>query len=137
LEKIDRFGRRYEEFLFTEDKGCGVDPSRRTELFLKDAAARHTDLAAAATHAFISLYRSIGDSWNPAMNVRDIIFFKLFNHRYTVDEGRHRIAILLFKYSDSDFSAFKTDARLIRKDYYRVMVKKHLRSAAKKVIAYK
>ena len=120
LEKLARFGEKFEALLHHEAKGCNVTGRFPQAGVTLPQADRYQLLAENAAAAFVSLYESVMTDWQPELSSsRNIVFFRKLGGKFTIAEGRHRLAILTFKFSDREtVEAFRTDASLVRNDYY-------------------
>lgn len=118
IQKLKKFGRKYENFLFSEGKGCSINALQLKNFIDLDVKENYNLMAQVATQQFINLFCSIMQRWNPSLSSdREITFYKVGN-KFMIDEGRHRLSILYYKYKNMGFSAFETDLRNIKKDYY-------------------
>ena len=135
LEKLKRFGPAYEEFLFAEDKGCGVSRARRDEFLRMTEPRRHIALARASAESFCSLFHSLNACWDPKLSVRNIVFLRLSRNRFTIAEGRHRVAVLMFLHSSTGIEAFETDRSLVRREHYSTVIRRKLRWFVRRFLA--
>lgn len=133
LEKLTKFGTDYERFLFAKDKGCGIDSGREAYFDSLDKESKHIALAEATTLSFCELFKSITEAWNPELASREVEFYRLLNNRLTIDEGRHRVAILVYKYGLAGYDAFETDSGNLKGGYYRIRLLSKLRKVVRKV----
>lgn len=125
LEKLDRFGERFEHLLLSKNKGCGVSPTEAKKIRSIDSQAeRFAAYASVSTGNFVNLYKSISNEWNPNISKNDIVLFKLRGGKYTIFEGRHRICILMYNFMEQARKSFKIDDKMIRKDYYSIRLRK-------------
>ena len=138
IEKLKRFGADYERFLFAGSKGCAITEITLDEVQkITDVRKRHEVLAKQTTVAFVSLFESITANWDPNKSKTDIAFQKLPGNRFTVIEGRHRVAILMYKYKEMDNLSFLTDAKNISKGYISKTIRHYLRRWFKSVLSFK
>lgn len=129
VEKLSRLGQRFAELLIDEAKGCRAEPLDPEQTASFTLTEQYPLLAESAATAFINLYDSIMEEWIPTLSAnREITFFRKFGGKFTISEGRHRIAILTYKFSSREkVDGFKIDSSLIRTDYYRYRARGALR----------
>ncbi len=135
IEKLHRYGDKYEAFLTADDKGCGVDKVLLDAMKDDPCDVRYEKLAVAATESFVKLFNSIKESWNPELITRELQFYKLFNKKFTIEEGRHRVAILSYIYGDD--VTFLIDKKNIKRGYYVNKFKKIIKRFSKNIISIK
>lgn len=119
IEKIERLGEKYERFLFSPGKGCGLDPGIYVDIKgIRNVSERRATLATLSTQKFVELYDSIMTNWDPSLTTKNILFYKIINHRFVIIEGLHRLSILSYKYGGSDYDGFVTDKKNVKNGYY-------------------
>ncbi len=125
-EKLNRFGDEYEQFLFAPDKGCAAHALDREATLALPTEERHDHLAAAATEGFRTLFKSVRDEgWHPERGTLPPTLFRLRGKKYTIHEGRHRLAVL--RYLNPGDVTLRVDAGQIRTDWYRLRARRSLK----------
>ncbi len=133
IEKLERFGEKYERFLFSPSKGCGLTQNMYYDILsLTDLNQRRIKIATLSTNKFIELYYSVMNNWDPRIRTKEILFYKLAFNRFTIIEGLHRLNILYYKYSKANYNAFITDNKNIKKGYYYNQLRQYIRTLIKK-----
>jgi hypothetical protein len=127
-QKLERLGGKYERYLFSQGKGCGIDPHLYQGIVsIKDIHEKRTILAELATKKFIELYHSLKKRWDPSLTTKEILFFKLLKNRFTIIEGIHRITILYYTYHTKGYDSFVTDKKNIQKGFYYNRMKRYIK----------
>ena len=130
IQKFERLGKNYERFLFSPDKGCGLDPAMYNEIStIRNSIERHTLLAELSTQKFIELYDRIMNKWDTSSTANEILFYKIINRRFVIIDGLHRLNILFHKYEKSNYDGFITDMRNVKRGYYYNRFKHHTKKA--------
>jgi len=135
MQKLERLGEKYERFLFSPGKGCGLDPNIYVDIkAIRNLSERRSMLAALSTQRFVKLYDSIMAHWDPSLTTKDILFYKIINHRFVIIEGLHRLSILFYKYRENDYDGFVTDQKNVKPGYYYVRSKQHIKRILLKIV---
>lgn len=141
MQKLERLGEKYECFLFSQGKGCGLEPSIYVDIkAIRNLSERRSMLAALSTQRFVELYDSIMANWDPSLATKEILFYRIINRRFVIIEGLHRLSILFYKYHENDYDGFVTDKKNVKNGYYynrlKNCIKKTTLNVQKRVFFY-
>ena len=132
IQKLERLGEKYERFLFSPGKGCGLDPGIYGDIkAIRNLSERRSTLATLSTQRFVEMYDSIMTNWDPSLSTKTIMFYEIFNRRFVIIEGLHRLNILFYKYGKNDYDGFVTDKKNVKNGYYYDRLKNCIKKTAR------
>ena len=139
MQKMDRFGAAFEKALFASYKGCGLSREDHGHICELPKQQRRHLFALECSRQFALLFRSVSQGWEADRCQNTITLIELGDGRYTVHEGRHRMAVLSFLYAENFSSAelgpvVIVDRKTLLREDGRTRILQRVRSRVKRFV---